>query len=260
MALNNTPNPLPLPSRERVKGLGLGAPMLYLVATPIGNLGDITYRAIEILKSVDLIACEDTRKSRILLEHYRIDKPLMSFFEHNEERAGKKIIEELRNGKSVALITDGGTPGISDPGYTIIQRAIAENQPFTLIPGPSALDMALVLSGLPVYSFVFRGFPPQKPGARKKFLEKDREIPYTLVYYESVHRIDRFLIDALEVFGDRRACLCRELTKMHEEIERATLSELCRRIGQRKRLGEYVVVIEGTSEKAAGGADDNCIR
>lgn len=245
MAVNGKPNPLPLPSREGAKGLGLRAPMLYLVATPIGNLRDITYRAVEILKTVDLIACEDTRKSRILLSHYGIDKPLISFFEHNEERAGRRILEELKNGKAVALITDGGTPGISDPGYSIVQKAIAENQPLTLIPGPSAHDIAVVLSGLPVHSFVFRGFPPSKPGARRKFLEKDREISYTLVYYESVHRIDRFLIDALEVFGDRRACLCRELTKMHEEVERATLSELCRQIGQRKRMGEYVVVIDG---------------
>jgi 16S rRNA (cytidine1402-2'-O)-methyltransferase len=233
--------------------------MLYLVATPIGNLKDITYRAVEILKTVDLIACEDTRRSRVLLSHYGIDKPLMSFFEHNEERAGQRLIHELQAGRSVALITDGGTPGISDPGYTIVQKALTLGLPFTLIPGPSALDMAVVLSGLPVHSFIFRGFPPQKPGARRKFLEQDRYLPYTLVYYESVHRLDKFLADALEVFGDRRACLCRELTKLHEEVERGTLSQLCGQIGQRKRLGEYVVVIAGARiiEDRPG---DNCNR
>lgn len=223
--------------------------MLYLVATPIGNLKDITLRALEVLGQADLIACEDTRKSRVLLDHYGIDKPLMSFFEHNEEQAGRRIMAELEAGKNVALITDGGTPGISDPGYTIVQKAIAAGILFTLVPGPSALDMAVVLSGLPVHSFLFRGFPPQKPGARKKFLEQDRDIPHTLVYYESVHRIDRFLVDALEVFGDRPASLCREMTKLHEEIERGTLAALASQAGKKKRLGEYVVVIAGTGRQ-----------
>ncbi len=222
--------------------------MLYLVATPIGNLKDITLRAIEILKSADIIACEDTRKSRVLLDHYAIDKPLVSFFEHNEERAGRRIMAELEAGRTVALVTDGGTPGISDPGYTIVQKVIAAGIPFTLIPGPSAVAMAVVLSGLPVHSFLFRGFPPHKPGARKRFLVADRDCPHTLVYYESVHRIDRFLQDALEVFGDRRAFLCRELTKVHEELERGTLSGLAGMAGKKKRLGEYAVVIAGEGE------------
>jgi 16S rRNA (cytidine1402-2'-O)-methyltransferase len=230
--------------------------MLYLVATPIGNLGDITLRALEVLGKADLIACEDTRKSRILLAHHRVDKPLMSFFEHNEEQAGRRIIEELKRGRSVALITDGGTPGISDPGYTIVQKAIAAGIPFTLVPGPSALDMAVVLSGLPVHSFLFRGFPPQKPGARKRFLEQDRDIPHTLVYYESVHRIDRFLADALGAFGDRPACLCRELTKLHEEIERGTLAALASQAGVKKRLGEYVVVIAGAGRRQRDEGDE----
>lgn len=226
--------------------------MLYLVATPIGNLGDITLRALEVLKSADLIACEDTRKSRVLLSHHGIEKPLISFFEHNEERAGRRILSELEAGRAVALITDGGTPGISDPGYSIVQKVLAAGLPFTLIPGPSALDMAVVLSGLPVHSFVFRGFPPHKPGARRRFLENDRDCPHTLVYYESVHRIDRFLADALEVLGDRRACLCRELTKVHEELERGTLSVLAGQAGIRKRLGEYVVVISGAGRRERG--------
>ncbi len=230
--------------------------MLYLVATPIGNLRDITLRALDVLKSVDLIACEDTRKSRILLAQHGIEKPLMSFFEHNEEQAGRRIIGELKSGKSVALITDGGTPGISDPGYTIVQKAIASGIPFTLIPGPSALDMAVVLSGLPVHSFLFRGFPPQRPGARRRFLERDRDVPHTLVYYESVHRIDRFLADALEIFGDRPASLCREMTKLHEEIERGTLADLSSRAGGRKRLGEYVVVIAGAGRRQSDTADE----
>jgi len=229
--------------------------MLYLVATPIGNLGDITLRALETLRAAELIACEDTRKSMVLLNHYGIGKPLISFHDHNEERAGRRIMSELEAGRAVALISDGGTPGISDPGFTIVQKAVAAGFPVTMIPGPSALDMAVVLSGLPVHSFVFRGFPPHKPGARRRFLEADRDCPHTLVYYESVHRIDRFLADALEVFGDRRACLCRELTKIHEELERGTLTVLSGQAGKRKRLGEYTVVIAGAGKREGEAAE-----
>ncbi|MDI6739728.1 MAG: 16S rRNA (cytidine(1402)-2'-O)-methyltransferase [Candidatus Edwardsbacteria bacterium] len=219
--------------------------MLYLVATPIGNLKDITMRALEVLKEADLIACEDTRQSLVLLSHYGIKKPLMSFHEHNEDAAGKRIISLLKEGKSVAVISDGGTPGISDPGYTIVQRAIAENLPYTMIPGPAALTMAVALSGLPVHSFLFRGFPPHKPGARKRFLETDKDCPYTLVYYESVYRIDKFLADALDVFRDRQACVCNDLTKMYEKVERGPLSQLIEAVKKSKHKGEFTVVIAG---------------
>ena len=219
--------------------------MLYFVATPIGNLKDITVRALEVLKEVDLIACEDTRKSLTLLSHYGIRKPLVSFYEHNEERSGQRLIEELLSGKNVALITDGGTPGISDPGYTLVQRALAENVPFTLIPGPSAVDMSVLLSGLPLHSFLFRGFPPHKPGARKRFLEQDKKFPHTLVYFESPYRIEKFLQDALDLLGDRRAAVCNDLTKKFEKIDRGLLSQLIHRIPLSKIRGEYVVVIAG---------------
>ncbi|HTY07727.1 MAG TPA: 16S rRNA (cytidine(1402)-2'-O)-methyltransferase [Candidatus Edwardsbacteria bacterium] len=230
--------------------------MLYLIATPIGNLGDISFRAVETLKAVDAIACEDTRSSQVLLNHYGIRKPLLSFHEHNEERAGNRIIGLLKDGKDVAVISDGGTPGISDPGFTIVRDAIAHGLPFTLIPGPSALDMAVVLSGLPVHSFVFRGFPPHKPGARKKFIERDKDCPYTLVYYESVYRIDKFLADARDVLGDRRACVCNDLTKLYENVERGMLSQLLEAVATSKHKGEFTVVIAGVGDHAEQGIDE----
>ncbi|MCU0606448.1 MAG: 16S rRNA (cytidine(1402)-2'-O)-methyltransferase [Candidatus Edwardsbacteria bacterium] len=229
--------------------------MLYLIATPIGNLGDITYRAVETLKAVDLIACEDTRQSLVLLNHYGIRKPLVSFHEHNEDAAGERIVGLLREGRSVAVISDGGTPGISDPGYTVVRRAIAERLPLTMVPGPSAAAMAVVLSGLPVHSFVFRGFPPHKPGARRKFIEQDRDCPYTLVYYESVYRIDKFLADAMAVLGDRPACVCNDLTKLHERVDRGTLSRVAAAVAGGKHKGEFTVVVAGAGHGARATAD-----
>src|SRR5579863_7504413 len=152
--------------------------MLYLVATPIGNLDDITLRALTTLREVDYVASEDTRKTGLLLKHFDIARPQISFHEHNEERAGQRIEELLKQGKSVALVTDAGTPGIADPGYTLVQRAIAAQLDVTMIPGPAAFVMALVLSGLPVHSFIFRGFPPRKPGARRRFLAVDQDAPH----------------------------------------------------------------------------------
>ncbi len=159
--------------------------MLYLVATPIGNLNDITLRALETLRTVDIVASEDTRKTGLLLKHFDIRKPQLSFHEHNEERAGQQIEELLKQGKSVALVTNAGTPGISDPGFTLVRRAINATVNVTMIPGPSAFVMALVLSGLPVHSFTFRGFAPRKPGKRRHFLGLDRDTPHTLIFYES---------------------------------------------------------------------------
>ncbi len=219
--------------------------MLYLVATPIGNLGDITLRALETLRQVDMVASEDTRKTGLLLKHYDIHKPQMAFHEHNEQQAGERIEQMLRQGLSVAVVTNAGTPGISDPGFTLVRRAIQAQVAVTLIPGPTALVMALVLSSLPVHSFTFRGFPPRKTVGRRKFMEIDKDSPHTLIFYESPYRIDGFLRDALEVYGDRSAALANDLTKMFEKVERGTLSSLLTTVTQTAPKGEYIVVIAG---------------
>jgi len=220
--------------------------VLYLVATPIGNLNDITLRALAVLREVDVVASEDTRKTGMLLKHFDIHKPQISFHEYNEERAGEQIEELLRQEKSVAVVTNAGTPGISDPGFTLVRRAIKVQLEVTMIPGPTAFVMALVLSGLPVHGFTFRGFPPRKSAARRKFMEIDKESPHTLIFYESPYRLEAFLQDALEVFGDREAAIANDLTKMFESIQRGTLSELVQQVGKEKPRGEYIVVIAGT--------------
>ena len=219
--------------------------MLYLIATPIGNLGDITLRALETLRQVDVVASEDTRKTGLLLKHFEISKPQLAFHEHNEAKAGHKIMNLLAEGKSVAVVTDAGTPGISDPGYSSVQRVVADNVPVTMIPGPTALIMALVLSGLPAHAFTFRGFPPRKSGKRQRFMAVDAESPHTLIFYESPYRIRAFLADALEVYGDRDTAVCNELTKLYESVHRGTLSELMAHFETEEPRGEYVVVIGG---------------
>ncbi len=223
--------------------------MLYLVATPIGNLGDITLRALEVLREVDLIASEDTRKTGLLLAHFGIHKPQISFHEHNERQAGARIIELVREGKSVAVVTNAGTPGISDPGYTLVRGAIEAGLSLTMVPGPAAFVMAVVLSGLPSHSFTFRGFPPRRPGPRRRFFAVDRASPHTLVYYESPYRLEDFFEDALQVFGDRQAALAHELTKIHESVERGTLSSLLEGVRKTPPRGEYVIVIAGAGQK-----------
>ena len=223
--------------------------MLYLVATPIGNLNDITLRALNTLREVDIVASEDTRKTGLLLKHFDISKPQMAFHEHNEQRAGQQIEDMLKQGKSVALVTNAGTPGISDPGFTLVRRAIAGNIEVTMIPGPTAFVMALVLSGLPVHSFTFRGFPPRKPGPRRRFFEIDRDSPHTLIFYESPYRLEAFLKDALVVYGDRQAALASELTKMFESVQRGTISSLLKSVSEGKLKGEYIVVIAGRDAK-----------
>ncbi len=224
--------------------------MLYLVATPIGNLGDMTLRALEVLREADVIASEDTRKTGMLLKHFDIQKPQISFHEHNEQRVGERIEELLQQGQTVAVVSDAGTPGISDPGFTLVRRAIAAELEFTMIPGPTAFVMALVLSGLPVHSFTFRGFPPRKTVGRRKFFEVDRTSPHTLIYYESPYRLDGFLRDALEVFGNRPAALANDLTKMFEKVERGTLTTLLRSVEQQQKLkGEFIVVISGAGKE-----------
>ncbi len=217
---------------------------LYLVATPIGNLGDITLRALETLRQVDMVASEDTRHTGLLLQHFEISKPQMSFHEHNERQATPRIIQLLEEGKSVAVVTSAGTPGISDPGFVLVREAINVGIEVTAIPGPTAFVMALVLSGLPVHSFTFRGFPPSKPGKRRHFLEADKDSPYTLIYYESPFRLRKLLEDALAVFGDRPAVIAKELTKVYESVRRGVLSELRANLEENPK-GEYVVLIAG---------------
>jgi len=224
--------------------------MLYLVATPIGNLGDITVRALEILRSVDVIASEDTRRTGILLRHYDIAKPQIAFHEHNEDRAGERIMGLLAQGKSVAVVSEAGTPGISDPGYSILRRAIEAGEEVSMAPGPAAAIMAVVLSGLPVHSFTYRGFAPHKGGPRRRFLQVDQASPHTLVFYESPYRVQAFLEDALAVYGDRPAALAHELTKLYESIHRGTLSELIAEVQVARPRGAYVVVIGGAPRGA----------
>jgi 16S rRNA (cytidine1402-2'-O)-methyltransferase len=222
-------------------------PQLFLVSTPIGNLGDITLRALEVLRSVDLVASEDTRKTGFLLKHFEIKKPQISFHEHNEERAVGKIMSMLQDGKTVALVTNAGSPAVSDPGFTLIRSALQAEIPVTAIPGPTALIMALVLSGLPVHSFTFRGFAPRKPGARQRFLVVDLESPHTLIFYESPYRLKAFLKDALIVYGNRPAAIANDLTKLFETVYRGNLQELIQQMEGEELRGEYTIVIGGAT-------------
>jgi 16S rRNA (cytidine1402-2'-O)-methyltransferase len=219
--------------------------MLYLVATPIGNLGDITLRALDTLRQVDLVVSEDTRKTGMLLKHFEIKKPQLSFHEYNEARVLPRVMDLLRDGKSVALVTSAGSPAVSDPGFILVRSVVEENLQITALPGPTAVITALVLSGLPVHSFTFRGFPPRKPGARRHFIEVDQISPHTLIYYESPYRLKAFLEDARIVLGDRRAATANDLTKLFETVDRGTLSELTTHFNNVEPRGEYTVVIEG---------------
>jgi 16S rRNA (cytidine1402-2'-O)-methyltransferase len=219
--------------------------MLYIVSTPIGNLGDMSLRAIETLRSVDYVISEDTRKTGVLLKHFDIQKPQISFREDNEKRTLPKLMGLLNAGSTIALVTDAGTPAISDPGFTLVRESLAAEIEMTAIPGPTALIAALVLSGLPVHSFTFRGFPPRKAGPRKRWLAIDEQSPHTLIFYESPHRLKVFLKDALEVYGDRPAAIANDLTKKFETMYRGTLAEMVERFTSEAILGEYCVVIGG---------------
>lgn len=220
------------------------AGVLYIVATPIGNLEDITLRALRILKEVDWIACEDTRHTRKLLTRYEVSKPLTSYFEHNKRIKGDWLIRELEEGKSVALVSDAGTPSLSDPGYPLVVSAVERGIRVIPIPGPSAVATALSAAGLPTDRFLFVGFLPQKKGRRLRFLQSLQEEPGTLVFYESPFRIRRTLREMGEVFGDRRAVLAHELTKVHEAFIRGRLSELPDRVGVIEK-GEWTILLEG---------------
>ncbi len=223
---------------------------LYLVATPIGNLTDMSFRAVEVLKSVDLIACEDTRHSIKLLNHYGISKSLVSYHEHNEKQRADELLRELLNGHSVALISDAGTPGINDPGEFIVREAIDNKIDVVSIPGAAAFVNAVIVSGLPADSIFFGGFLPSKKGERQRRLDEIKHVPATLVFYESPHRLVGSLADCLAVLGDRKAALARELTKLHEQVVRGTLSELIDHFSSANPRGEFVLVIDRAGDEA----------
>jgi 16S rRNA (cytidine1402-2'-O)-methyltransferase len=231
---------------QRQKSFSNNKSTLFLVATPIGNLSDITYRAVETLKSVDYIFAEDTRVSKTLLMHYDIKTPLDSYHEYNKEEKGNKILELLDNGSNVALISDAGMPIISDPGYSVSRCAIDQGYNVVIIPGVSASLSALVVSGINPHPFLFYGFLSNKVQARRKELELLKDKKETLIFYETPHRIEEFLHDALNILGDRKMALCRELTKKFEEIIRGNISEVIEILPEIK--GEMVLVIEGSNE------------
>jgi 16S rRNA (cytidine1402-2'-O)-methyltransferase len=219
--------------------------VLYIVSTPIGNLEDITLRALRILNEVDLIAAEDTRRTKILLKHYNIKKPLTSYFEHNERIKTKSLIDSLKSGKKVALVSEAGTPTISDPGFCIVFEAINQSIPVITIPGVSAAIAALSVSGLPVHRFAFEGFLPAKSGKRKNLLKKISHEERTLIFYESPYRVVSSIEDMIEIFGDRRAMVAREITKLHEETIYGSLSTIFEGLEHRKVKGEITLIVEG---------------
>jgi 16S rRNA (cytidine1402-2'-O)-methyltransferase len=231
---------------NRITDIGV----VYVVSTPIGNLNDISFRAVEILKKVPLIAAEDTRKTKILLNHYKIITPLLSYYEHNHFSRIDKIIEHLRDGKNIAVVTDAGTPGVSDPAYKLIREAIAIGAKVESIPGASAALAALISSGLPTDRFIFEGFLPPKKGRKKRLLALENETA-TIIFFENPKRIKRTLNDILELIGNRPAVVCRELTKLYEEIIRGTVEELLAYFSKHEVRGECVILI---------GKDDENVR
>ncbi len=228
---------------------GIAGGVLYLCATPIGNLEDITLRVLKVLREVDLVAAEDTRHTRKLFSHYGIHTALTSYHEHNRQAKGGYILEQLAGGKSVALVSDAGTPGISDPGEELVMAALEKGIQVTPLPGPSALLAALTVSGLSLSRFVFEGFLPTQNKERRQRLAKLACEPRTIVLYESPHRLSKTLGDLVDTLGDRRACTARELTKLHEDVRRGTLVQLQELFDSRSPRGEFVLVIEGCSIK-----------
>ena len=229
---------------------------LYVVATPIGHMGDISDRAKETLAAVDVVASEDTRRTGLLLQRLGIRRPQVAFHAFNEERAAGRILGLLREGRDVALVSDAGTPGISDPGYSLIRLAIDQELAVTMVPGPCALVTALVLSGLPSHAFTFRGFPPRTESARRRFLTEDAASPHTLIYYESPHRLGRLLQAAHEMLGDRPAAVCLELTKRFEGVRRGRLSALATEFASAVVRGEATVVVGGLRPAKARSPQD----
>jgi 16S rRNA (cytidine1402-2'-O)-methyltransferase len=215
---------------------------LVIVATPIGNLSDISPRALEALRNADLIACEDTRQTLKLLNHFGIHKPLVSYHDFNEEKRSEELGERIRSGSTIALVSDAGTPGISDPGYRLVRYCREHGLAVFSIPGPNAAVAALAASGLPSDEFLFLGFLPPKKTSRREKIESLRSITSTLIFYEAPHRIEGTLSDLLEILGDREVCIARELTKLHEEFRFGKLSEVQ---GKVKAIGEFVIVVSG---------------
>jgi 16S rRNA (cytidine1402-2'-O)-methyltransferase len=224
---------------------------LYLVATPIGNLQDITFRAVETLKAVGLIACEDTRHTKKLLNHFGISNKLVSYHEHNEAERAEELVDTLRSGTSVAIVSDAGTPGISDPSFRIVARAIEIGAAVVPLPGAVAFVNAVAASGLATDSIFFGGFLPSKKGDRRRRLQEVGEVPATLVFYESPRRIAVSISDALEILGDRRAVVAREITKIHEEFSRGKLSELSTIFSSTEVKGEIVLLIDRAQDGLA---------
>lgn len=223
--------------------------ILYLVATPIGNLQDISLRALEVLRTVDLIACEDTRHTRKLLTHFRISNSLISYHEHNEQERADELADRLVRGENIAIVSDAGTPGICDPSFRIVERAHEIGAKVVPIPGAAAFVSAVVASGIATDSIFFGGFLPSKKGERQKRLKEVMGIPATLVFYETPHRLQKSLADCSEILGDRKAAVVRELTKLHEEIVIGTLSEIVSRFAGKTLKGEIVLVIERSTGK-----------
>ena len=222
---------------------------LFVVSTPIGNLEDITLRAINVLKGCDVIACEDTRTTKKLLARYGIETNLTSYHEHNEVEKSQKLLEELREGKDVALVSDAGTPSVSDPGWRLVNLSIENNIEIVPIPGPSAILSALVVSGLPTDSFLFLGFFPKTVGKKKELLKNVKDYPCTLIFYESARRLSGTLSVLLEILGDRGICVAREMTKLYEEAIRGSVSEVISVLSERDSVkGEVTVVLEGSRE------------
>lgn len=230
---------------------------LYLVATPIGNLEDITHRALRVLGEVDLIACEDTRHTRVLLNHYGIQTKMLSYHEHNERERAFELGQLLENGTSIAVVSDAGTPGINDPGFRLVNEAIKRGVPVVPVPGAVALIAALVASGLPTDQFFFGGFLPARTTQRRARLTEVRTLSSTLIFYEAPHRLAQSLADAREILGEREAAIARELTKLHEEIARGRLSELARRFASETTArGEIVLLIDRAIIAGEGENED----
>jgi 16S rRNA (cytidine1402-2'-O)-methyltransferase len=227
---------------------------LYLVATPIGNLEDITQRALRVLGEVGLVAAEDTRRTRRLLEHFGLSTQVVSLFEHNERARIPALLKRLTGGESVAVVTDSGSPGISDPGFPLVRAAIGSGIRVESVPGASAVIAALQVSGMPTDAFLFVGFLPPKPGARRRRLEELSERRETVVVFESPHRIDRCLADLEAVWGERTVVLARELTKLHEQVLRGSAREVRAALTDDQRRGEMVLVLEGRVRARAGSA------
>ena len=227
---------------------------LYLVPTPIGNLKDITLRALEILKTVDMVACEDTRRSGLLLDHYGLHKRKISYFEHNEIRRIPQIIQMLTEGLSVAVISDGGSPGLSDPAYRLVRAAIDSGIIVEALPGATAVIPALTASGVPTDRFFFEGFLPVKPNKRRTRLKELQAFDHTVVIYESVHRIKKTMADVVDIFAGRMVCVAREISKMHEEIIRGPAEEVGAAIASSTPKGEYVIVISGDIDRKGKAA------